>query len=275
MKVLLSDPYNLVTLDEEIRLVKQTRTSTPILSLEETEECFGAVARAIAPFAHCVMLADLRNGPGNNLPDAERITKRLLMPPLQKYRAVATLVKSAVGRLQVARMWREAGLPMGVFSDEEEALVYLGVKAPTSSSPERSKEMSGDRLKAQSPSSPPRNSPLGTSSPGSSPPGSSPPGSSPPGSSPPGSSPPGSSPPGSSNDRWKGFPADPSSGHSGDRLRGVSPNSSSSPEPNRSNDRWKAVPSSGGSGDLWATPSSGRSGDQIESAKNNRTPKKP
>ena len=255
MKVLLSDPYNLVTLDEEIRLVKQTRTSTPILSLEETEECFGAVARAIAPFAHCVMLADLRNGPGNNLPDAERITKRLLMPPLQKYRAVATLVKSAVGRLQVARMWREAGLPMGVFSDEEEALVYLGVKAPTSSSPERSKEMSGDRLKAQSPSSPPRNSPLGTSSPG--------------------SSPPGSSPPGSSNDRWKGFPADPSSGHSGDRLRGVSPNSSSSPEPNRSNDRWKAVPSSGGSGDLWATPSSGRSGDQIESAKNNRTPKKP
>lgn len=127
MPTLLEDIYNLVTFDPELRLVRQIRTSERIPSLQEMHRSYTALAKAFAPYTRYVLLADLRRGPGNNLPDAELLTKQLLAPPLKKFRLVASLVQTATGKLQVARMWREMGVTMGAFQDEAEALAYLGV----------------------------------------------------------------------------------------------------------------------------------------------------
>ena len=127
MPILLEDIYNLVTFDPELRLVKQVRSNERIPSLQELHRSYTSLVKPFELFTRHVFLADLRRSPGNNLPDAERMTKLLLAPPLKKFRLVASLVSTATGRLQVNRMWREMGVNMGPFMEEAEALAYLGV----------------------------------------------------------------------------------------------------------------------------------------------------
>ncbi|MBL9044747.1 MAG: hypothetical protein JNM83_24260 [Myxococcales bacterium] len=127
MPILLEDIYNLVTFDPELRLVKQVRSNERIPSLQELHRSYTSLVKSFELYTRHVFLADLRRSPGNNLPDAERMTKLLLAPPLKKFRLVASLVSTATGRLQVNRMWREMGVNMGTFMDEAEALAYLGV----------------------------------------------------------------------------------------------------------------------------------------------------
>ena len=127
MPILLEDIYNLVTFDPELRLVKQVRSNERIPSLQELHRSYTSLVKSFELYTRHVFLADLRRSPGNNLPDAERMTKLLLAPPLKKFRLVASLVSTATGRLQVNRMWREMGVNMGTFMEEAEALAYLGV----------------------------------------------------------------------------------------------------------------------------------------------------
>jgi hypothetical protein len=127
MPILLEDIYNLVTFDPELRLVKQVRSNERIPSLQELHRSYTSLVKSFELYTRHVFLADLRRSPGNNLPDAERMTKLLLAPPLKKFRLVASLVSTATGRLQENRMWREMGVNMGTFMDEAEALAYLGV----------------------------------------------------------------------------------------------------------------------------------------------------
>lgn len=127
MPILFEDIYNLVTFDPELRLVKQVRSNERIPSLQELHRSYTSLVKSFELYTRHVFLADLRRSPGNNLPDAERMTKLLLAPPLKKFRLVASLVSTATGRLQVNRMWREMGVNMGTFMDEAEALAYLGV----------------------------------------------------------------------------------------------------------------------------------------------------
>ena len=127
MPILLEDTYNLVTFDPELRLVKKVRSNERIPSLQELHRSYTSLVKSFELYTRHVFLADLRRSPGNNLPDAERMTKLLLAPPLKKFRLVASLVSTATGRLQVNRMWREMGVNMGTFMEEAEALAYLGV----------------------------------------------------------------------------------------------------------------------------------------------------
>ena len=127
MPILLEDIYNTVSFDPELRLVRQVRSREKIPSLQELYRYYTALANALTPYTRHVFLADLRQSPGNNLPDSERITKQLLAPPLKKFRLIASLVSTTTGNLQVSRMWRELGVTMGTFMDEGEALNYLGV----------------------------------------------------------------------------------------------------------------------------------------------------
>ena len=127
MPILLEDIYNLVTFDPELRLVKQVRSNERIPSLQELHRSYTSLEKSFELYTRHVFFADLRRSRGNNLPDAERMTKLLLAPPLKKFRLVASLVSTATGRLQVNRMWREMGVNMGTFMDEAEALAYLGV----------------------------------------------------------------------------------------------------------------------------------------------------
>ena len=113
MPILLEDIYNLVTFDPELRLVKQVRSNERIPSLQELHRSYTSLVKSFELYTRHVFLADLRRSPGNNLPDAERMTKLLLAPPLKKFRLVASLVSTATERLQVNRMWREMGVNMG------------------------------------------------------------------------------------------------------------------------------------------------------------------
>ena len=127
MPLLLEDIYNTLSFDPDLRLVRQVRSREKIPSLQEMHRSYTALVKAMTPYTRYVFLADLRQSPGNNLPDAEMLTKQLLAPPLKKFRKIASLVSTVTGKLQVSRMWRELGVTMGTFMDEGEALNYLGV----------------------------------------------------------------------------------------------------------------------------------------------------
>jgi hypothetical protein len=79
---------------------------------------------------------DWREGPQRNDAPFEDAIRRVMPRLFRAYRAVAVLVRSAVGALQVKRHLRETSLVGEVFQDEADALDYLrGSSGATSRRP--------------------------------------------------------------------------------------------------------------------------------------------
>jgi hypothetical protein len=98
------------------------------ISLEQalTEETHQAVFAVLRPLRGQRLLTDLRLAPGNNSTAIEARAQQLRRDLRDLFPVHATLVGSAVGRLQVLRMARERGEPnMAVFLSEDEAIAYL------------------------------------------------------------------------------------------------------------------------------------------------------
>ena len=71
------------------------------------------------------LLIDLRAAPGRNDSDFERAMATRRSELMRGFAAVAILVQTAVGELQVARITREDGADAKVFSDKAKALQWL------------------------------------------------------------------------------------------------------------------------------------------------------
>jgi len=97
-------------------------------SLEQalTEESHRAAFAVLRPLRGQRLLVDLRLAPGNNNGAAEAKAQQLRRDLRELFPVSASLVASAVGRLQVLRMARERGeTNMAVFLSEEEAIAHL------------------------------------------------------------------------------------------------------------------------------------------------------
>ncbi|RYE86949.1 MAG: hypothetical protein EOO75_15105 [Myxococcales bacterium] len=137
MLVLLDLPHMRVLIDRSLGLVRYERTSLGFDDVDSIDRTHDAIMRVLETIdrSRLVLLVDLREGPARNDPAFEQAMARHRPRILGGYRRVASLVRTAVGKLQVGRHLRDDGLVFQVMHDEDEALRYL--LAPGASGPPR------------------------------------------------------------------------------------------------------------------------------------------
>jgi hypothetical protein len=124
---LLRTPYWVLTHEDSLHLVRATRTTKPYDQVEEVErsmEQFLEVGRRF-PKKSLKLLLDVREGPLRNDDAFEDVMARYRPKLFANFSALAILVKTAVGKLQVARITRQEGLERPIFTDETAALAFL------------------------------------------------------------------------------------------------------------------------------------------------------
>jgi hypothetical protein len=127
MTLLIANQRWTIDLDESKALVRATRTDLPTQSMPETERLYCEVEVALDAIGRRrhVLLVDLRGSPVRNDPEFEQAMARLRLKLFGGFAAVAVLVKTAVGVLQVQRYAREDGVVLHVCHNEEEAYAYF------------------------------------------------------------------------------------------------------------------------------------------------------
>ena len=125
MRSVIDNGFYRVQHDAERQLVIMQRSRQSLapagLQLMQME-----VMAALRPVRGQRLLIDVRLGPGNNDPSLEQHIQHFRRQLAELFPVSATLVATAVGRLQIMRMGRErrdGGIQ--VFLDEAEAIAYL------------------------------------------------------------------------------------------------------------------------------------------------------
>jgi hypothetical protein len=131
-KTLHADPYITLTHDEPARLVRYTRSAEPYPSLDTLRDCNAKLRAAFAklPDGTLSLLVDVRDAPPRNDAAFEAEVLEALRVIAEKFARRASLVRTAVGRLQTQRLAREREDAVQVFTDEAAALAYLTRSTP-------------------------------------------------------------------------------------------------------------------------------------------------
>jgi hypothetical protein len=127
-RTLYEDAHVTITLDDEARLVRYRRSREPYTSLEVLRALNGKLRTVFAalPAGNLRLLLDVRDAPPRNDDAFELEIGGELRALTGRFSLHATLVKSAVGRLQAKRLAQaRTEQPIGIFFEEAEALAYL------------------------------------------------------------------------------------------------------------------------------------------------------
>jgi hypothetical protein len=124
---LCDNPFLSVGLDRKRRVARVTRSAERPKNIEELARAFDEATRSLDAFdrARLRLLIDLRAAPGRNDAEFERAMASRRAELMRGFLAVAILVQTPVGELQVARISREDGSNPKVFNDESKALAWL------------------------------------------------------------------------------------------------------------------------------------------------------
>lgn len=127
MREIARTAHWLVSLDEARGLVHAKRTPEPYTTIEELDTSMRELATHLQDDAgtRLELLLDLREGPFRNDDAFEHAMHRHRARLLGRFRTIAVLVSTAVGRLQTSRLAREEGRTLPTFMDEGEALAFL------------------------------------------------------------------------------------------------------------------------------------------------------
>lgn len=127
MKTLFKDEFNQVVVDEDHRVVRLTRTAVhyPDIKAVDTSLSSSHAAMHKAARRDLGALVDLRQGPMRNDPEFEAVTAKYRFKFAEGYGRSAVLVRTAVGKLQLSRLGREAHREIPIFDDEDAALRFL------------------------------------------------------------------------------------------------------------------------------------------------------
>lgn len=127
MPLLLDSPHMRVLIDRALGLVRYERTALSFDDVGSIDATHDAIVRSVESCdrSRLALLVDLREGPARNDPTFEAAMARHRPRILGGYRRVASLVRTAVGKLQVGRHLRDDGLVFHITHDEEDAMRYL------------------------------------------------------------------------------------------------------------------------------------------------------
>ena len=125
---ILENEYFRLTLDDPEGIVRYTRSAVAYPSGKAAaaalHEILGTTRRLSRHLYS--LLTDVRAAPGRNDSEFEQALGELRHQLFDGFKKQATLVRTAVGRLQVERLARERRTDSAhVFESEEEALAYL------------------------------------------------------------------------------------------------------------------------------------------------------
>jgi hypothetical protein len=131
-RTLHADPWVTVTVDDAARIVRYTRSSQRHASIDSMRECHQKIRAAFAtlPSGTLSLLIDVREAPPRNDEAFEAEVLEALRTLAERFPTRATLVKTAVGKLQTQRLARTRDDSVQVFSDEAQALEYLKRSPP-------------------------------------------------------------------------------------------------------------------------------------------------
>jgi hypothetical protein len=136
MPPLLTSPHGTLELDRVRRLVRMARSAVPFHTLEECRAYYGAVASTVEKLERraLALLVDVRDAPARNDPAFEGTIAAYRKRMVNGFSRVAVLVKTAAGKLNVARHAKNDGVELTVFQDPDTALSWLEGNAPSPSS---------------------------------------------------------------------------------------------------------------------------------------------
>ena len=109
-------------------LVRCIRSARPFQAIDEIHAAFAHIQREYDKLdrSRTVLLVDLRQALGRNDPQFETAMAEHRRDQLTGFRRSAIIVRTQIGQLQVARHLHEDGLDTRVFTQEDEALAFLG-----------------------------------------------------------------------------------------------------------------------------------------------------
>jgi hypothetical protein len=125
MTLLYEDAWAVVTWDAADDLVRYTRTARPFADRNELAKSYTAVGDALRTAKGTRLLIDVRLAPPRNDDDFEARTGEGVEALTARFPKMATLVRTAVGRLHASRMAKERGAVAHVFDSEADALAFL------------------------------------------------------------------------------------------------------------------------------------------------------
>lgn len=126
MNQLVSNGFLAVSVDLVRLMVRVTRSSERG-SIGQITQAFADAVAALDRLERprFGLLVDLRAAPGRNDPDFEHAMAKQRMELLRGFAGVAILVQTAAGQLQIARIGRQDGVDVAVFTDEFAAIAWL------------------------------------------------------------------------------------------------------------------------------------------------------
>jgi hypothetical protein len=126
-----SNDYGSIEEDPELRVILHRRSAVPFPTEEEIRVCFAEMSRELDRVGRRdkALLVDLRDTQGINDPRFEEAVARGRKKVVAGFVAIAALVKTAAGALQLRRQAAQDGAGMRVFQDEAEAIAYLAAAA--------------------------------------------------------------------------------------------------------------------------------------------------
>lgn len=132
MKQLVGNVFVSVSVDHLSGVARVTRSGQRPESVDEITGAFDQAIKVLDTLdrPRLRLLIDLRAAPGRNDPEFERAMATRRTQLMRAFAAVALLVQTPVGELQVGRITREDGADAKVFSDEAKAMVWLAAKPP-------------------------------------------------------------------------------------------------------------------------------------------------
>jgi hypothetical protein len=126
-RTLVDSAYFVLTVDEPLGVARLERTAAAFPDGEALRIAALEVEQATAKLRRGMgLFIDARDAPARNDAEFEQQFMRARRPILACFTRVAVLVRSAVGKLQVARYGREDGVQSQlVFEDDAEAMEFL------------------------------------------------------------------------------------------------------------------------------------------------------
>ena len=118
--------------DPDHHVVVFRRTAAPLPESEpDLREFYEQIAGVFdgLPLEHWGLLVDGRAPRGRNDETFERVQNEYRPRLFGRFGRVAALVRTSVGALQVDRYIKDEGESFGVFSEEDDALSFLGTRA--------------------------------------------------------------------------------------------------------------------------------------------------
>jgi hypothetical protein len=134
MRELLRTAHLTIRLDDATKVVRLVRSAVPFDDIREIDANFLRITALFTDEqrAELKILLDVRDAPSRNDPEFENALQRRTLAFYRGFLRAAVLLRTAAGKLQLARMARAVPSPAPIFDDEHKALVYLqtGLGAP-------------------------------------------------------------------------------------------------------------------------------------------------